>query len=273
MKRPVFPARDDLRPSARMLAFSLAIAACLSVQAVSAAAPTAKGKSKRPQAARYIATCSWDNPGLRPFMGDVVAAVDRYRDIPLAVRTRLKERMAVRQYDDFVDIERNAIVGQRQYEPGIREMHFGDNRVCGTITRTKWTPAMRERGLVYCEGDHCILVPTVCRNVSRIARRPLAETPGGGVPAGAVPEGGGHALYGWLTVQARGLDEPGWVGRSGPGVGPYTPFLPPYSGGPSWPIGPESASPVPEAPTWLMLAVGAAVVTGVARTRRRRPDR
>jgi hypothetical protein len=32
--------------------------------------------------------CSWDRPGVNPFMGDVVAAVDRYQDIPAAPRER-----------------------------------------------------------------------------------------------------------------------------------------------------------------------------------------
>ncbi len=37
--------------------------------------------------------CSWDRPGVNPFMGDVVAAVDRYQDIPAPVRAKLKARM------------------------------------------------------------------------------------------------------------------------------------------------------------------------------------
>jgi hypothetical protein len=247
--------------AARLAAAGVALAVCMTAQGADAH----KAKAKRAPAARYVAECSWDHPGLRPFMGDVVGAVDRYRDIPELVRTRLKERMAVRQYDEFVDIERDAIVGQRRYEPGIREMHFGDGRVCGVITRTKWTGAMRERGMVYCEGEHCILVPTVCRNVSRIRRKVFAEAPAPhrpDEPLPNVPEGGGYALYGWLTVQARKAEEPGWVGGPGPGVPPATPFLPPYSGGPGLP---ESALPVPEAPTWMMIGIGALLVVGVGR--------
>lgn len=255
-----------LKHTVRLAAAGMAMAACVAAQGAGTPSP----KAKRAAPARYVAACSWDHPGLRPFMGDVVAAVDRYRDIPQAVRTRLKERMAVRQYDEFVDIERDAIVGQRRYEPGIRDMHFGDGRVCGVITRTKWTDAMRERGMVYCEGEHCILVPTVCRNVSRIRRKVFAEAPPPRTPAEplpAVPEGGGYALYGWLTVQARQAELPGWVGGPGPGVAPGTPFLPPYTGGPGWP---ESALPVPEAPTWMMIGVGALLVAAYGRRRARR---
>ena len=56
--------------------------------------------------------CSWNRPGVDPFMGDVVAAVDRYRDIPADVRARLKTRMAKRQYDDLVSIRRDSIDGR-----------------------------------------------------------------------------------------------------------------------------------------------------------------
>jgi len=115
-------------------------------------------------------TCSWDRPGRNPFMGDVVAAIDRYVDIPTLVRIRLKQRMQARQYDDLVDIRRDEISGRQDYEPAIRDMQFGIDRVCRQVTREHWTAQMHERGLVYCEQGHCILVPTVCRNVSRVVR-------------------------------------------------------------------------------------------------------
>lgn len=114
--------------------------------------------------------CSWDRPGANPFMGDVVAAVDHYADIPAAVREKLKARMKARSYDDIAVIERDAIKGKDDYAPEIRDMHFGPGAVCRTVTRTKWTPKTQERGLVYCEDGQCILVPTVCRNVSRVNR-------------------------------------------------------------------------------------------------------
>lgn len=123
--------------------------------------------------------CSWDRPGANPFMGDVVAAVDHYADIPAAVREKLKARMKARSYDDIAVIERDAIKGKDDYAPEIRDMHFGPGAVCRTVTRTKWTPKTQERGLVYCEDGQCILVPTVCRNVSRVNRlqKPAAIAP------------------------------------------------------------------------------------------------
>ncbi len=130
--------------------------------------------SERAPRRERVAVCSWDRPGHNPFMGNVVAAIDRYSDIPTDVRVRLKQRMQARQYDEIVDIRRDSIHGKADYQPTIRDMHFGLDRVCAQVSRTGWTPQMHERGLVYCESGHCILVPTVCRNVSRIERTPAA---------------------------------------------------------------------------------------------------
>lgn len=129
--------------------------------------------------------CSWDRPGVNPFMGDVVAAVDRYQDIPAATRDKLKARMKARSYDDIALIERDGIrsAGKTEYAPEIRDMHFGPGAVCKTVTRDKWTAKTQERGLVYCEDGQCILVPTVCRNVSRIRR--LESKPAAVAPSGA----------------------------------------------------------------------------------------
>lgn len=127
-----------------------------------------------------LASCSWDRPGANPFMGDVVAAVDRYQDIPVEVRKTLKKRIAARQYDELATIKRDSIEGAYRYTD-LRDMHFGKGTICQTVTREKWKDTTQERGLVYCEDGHCLIVPTVCRNVSRITRAPmrnaLAEEP------------------------------------------------------------------------------------------------
>jgi PEP-CTERM motif len=128
--------------------------------------------------------CSWDKPGANPFMGDVVAAVDRYQDIPPETRNKLKARMKARTYEDMAVIGRDSITGKANYANDIRDMHFGSGSICSTVTRAKWTSTMQERGLVYCEDGHCILVPTVCRNVSRVTRL-APQRAAGGAPAEA----------------------------------------------------------------------------------------
>ena len=104
------------------------------------------------------------------------------RDIPAPVRAKLKARMAQRDYDEIVSIQRDGIKGSKAiYGSTISDMHFGANNVCKTVSRAKWTQKYEERGLVYCEDGQCILVPTVCRNVSRIQRM----TPRASAPAAA----------------------------------------------------------------------------------------
>jgi hypothetical protein len=142
--------------------------------------------------ATVLPQCSWDRPGANAFQGDVVAAVDRYTDIPVATRLALKKRIAARTYDELVEITRDAVTGSKGQYSDLRDMHFGKGAVCRTVSRTQWKPDAKERGLVYCEQDQCIIIPTVCRNVSRITRtanRPAAAAgPSGGAPAqAAVP--------------------------------------------------------------------------------------
>lgn len=130
-----------------------------------------------------LPACSWDRPGVDPFMGNVVAAVDRYTDIPAETRARLKQRMSTRQYDEIAAIRRDSITGKaNNYSAQIRDMHFGNGTVCREVTRAAWAEQTVERGLVYCEGEHCLIVPTVCRNLSRVTRLP--GTPVGGSSAG-----------------------------------------------------------------------------------------
>lgn len=155
----------------RLILAAACIAAALPAPAFAkaAAAPAA--------IASTLDTCSWDRPGHDPFMGDVVSAVDRYQDIPADVRERLKVRMARRDYDDVVSIRRDSIAGKSKarYSSAIRDMHFGSHRLCHTVSRAAWSAQTQERGLVYCDSRQCILVPTVCRNVSRITRAEVAN--------------------------------------------------------------------------------------------------
>lgn len=121
------------------------------------------------------AACSWASPGAKPYMGSIPAAIDAYTDIPIDVRTMLKAKMGVRAYDDIVEITKSGVSGRYQYVPALMDMHFGGGMCSGVVDRSAWTDAATERALIYCVGQHCIAVPTVCRNVSRIIRRPMSS--------------------------------------------------------------------------------------------------
>ena len=238
-------------------------------------------------ASMTLPTCSWDRPGANPFMGDVVAAVDRYTDIPEPVRAKLKARMETRQYDEIAAIRRDSVTGKHKYASEIRDMHFGQGQVCSTVTRAKWADDAVERGLVYCESGHCILVPTVCRNVSRIKRLDNERlTSAGGpsfqsasgmpafpmttpepvsivipqLPGGVSPDpgaGAGSTITGGGSTDNFGplVPLPGWGGGGG--------------GGGSWSRPPPDGllPTVPEPGTWLMALLGLAVVVAAARRR------
>ena len=249
--------------------------------------------------------CSWNRPGADPFMGDVVAAVDRYPDIAPQVREELKARMRARQYDEIVVISRDAIRGKGNYNARISDMHFGPGRVCRNVTRSGWSEQMQERGLVYCVQGVCILVPTVCRNVSRITRLPASATPAAGAApvaaAPAAPEAAGVPVIDSPDALRGGS----FTGAGAPPVVASTPFLPfdyvrtvggitPPAGmggggggglrpdqGSSIivppavilptlpPTGPTVLPAVPEPQTWAMLLAGLALLAGA--TLRRRP--
>jgi len=234
--------------------------------------------------------CAWDDPGRDPYLGEVPAAIDVYDDIPKPVRARLKERMARHAYDDFVEITRDTIAGTQDYEPQITGMHFGSKGLrCVTTTRDGWRPEHREHGLVYCEDGHCILVPTVCRNVSRIVRRPAPPPPVGELefdPPGAGPmETPGEGVAAWPGMLSPGPGDGGagpdaddgggrgggrtepwspWPGGGGGGIGGVAPIEPSL---PVAPAPPPVAAPVSEPGMGLLAAAGAALVFW----RRRRP--
>ncbi|HEY8708966.1 MAG TPA: MHFG family PEP-CTERM protein [Burkholderiaceae bacterium] len=249
-------------------------------------------------------SCAWERPGHNPFMSDVVAAVDDYRDIPPEVRARLKRRMARHDYDDIVRIRRDSITGRATYDATIRDMHFGTHQMCSSVTRAAWSARMQERGLVYCEGRQCILVPTVCRNVSRITRaaveaehveapddpadkgavapaevastHPAAEPPSKPLAADGSPSFAAPLDPGGSVALGAPPGGPYWgAGDAGPRYGPSSGSVPTITTASVPPLRPDSplpvtTPPVPEPQTWASMLGGLATL---AAWRRRRINR
>lgn len=218
-----------------------------------------------------IDTCDWRDPGHDPYMGEVPAAIEIYTDIAPAVRARLRARMAVRNYDDFVIIERDLIhSAQYVYGSEIRSMHFGSRgKVCNSVSRRGWSSSMQVLALVYCEGDTCIAVPTICRNVSRIDRygpqAPLAPPmatyplPGAENAPSGPPSPPGEAVR--LADAAPASPEASIADSPGYGPAPYYAYLPTASGGISFvPVPVPVVLAVPEPATWALMGVGLLVV-------------
>lgn len=115
------------------------------------------------------AYCSWDNPGANRYIGSVPEAIRNYSDIPKDIREKLYNRLKKHDFDDLANITKDYIAGKHEYQ-NLRDMHFGKNQVCTIVSRDKWKQESKELGLVYCEGEYCIIVPTVCGNISRVSK-------------------------------------------------------------------------------------------------------
>ncbi len=239
------------------------------------------------------ASCNWDHPGRDPFMNDLAQAVDVYKDIPEPIRDKLKQRLEHHAFDDLVVITRDAIEGQESYAPDITSMQFGSGKVCASVSRASWDSSMQESGLVYCEQGYCLLVPSVCRNLSRISRltpgpgQPTPETPGELVfePPGAIMPPGDElqppfpgapdTFFGEQPPVSAppATSPPGWSWPTGPfwlSSAPLpTGLLPPVLALPAAPLLPPPVSAVPEPSCSVLLGVGLAVLT-LARSLRRR---
>ena len=240
--------------------------------------------------------CSWAHPGANPYRGDPARALADF-DLSEATRLQLRALLAAHRYTDVATITRDDIVGAHAYTD-LREMHSGRGRVChGEVDRSAWSATHRERGLVYCTAEACVIVPTVCNNVSLVSRKPdrtaalddgpidiepaagppastPADTPSAVAPpldflpppdiVGALPvmpeaPGGGGGVPGGGNPIGGGGGDIGCcdIGTIGPGL---------PGGGGGLPVSPPSA--VPEAPAWTLLLAGLALVFARLRPRR-----
>ncbi|TWI50109.1 putative secreted protein with PEP-CTERM sorting signal [Pseudoduganella flava] len=217
--------------------------------------------------------CSWNRPGADPYRGTVAAALERYRDIPRADRVRIAERIAAGTPDDDVRIGRDTIDGQFRYRDEIRDMHFGGSatppRLCRAVNRHAWRADHTEPAAVYCSGEHCVVIPRVCGNVSRIERiRPKVPVTVDITLPAPPPTVPSPQPFDWATGTELGLaDHPVPAepeDETPPPARDLVQPTPPLV----WHTDPVPPAPVPEPSGWAMLVTGLAACAWCVRRRR-----
>lgn len=239
--------------------------------------------------------CSWAHPGANPYRGDPPAALADFA-MPEDTRRQLRTLMAAHRYTDVVTITRDGIVGQQRYAD-LREMHSGHGQLChGNVDRSAWSATHEERGLVYCVGETCVVIPIVCNNVSLLSRKPgeapmlggadepIDINPAAGPPAATpdvvvaqAPDSGPLDFIAPAGVPVA-PDSIGGGGGGSPGPSPRggSGGMPTLPGGgglccetvhPGAPAVITPTSPVPEAPAWSLLLAGLALVGALRRPR------
>jgi hypothetical protein len=231
--------------------------------------------------------CSWAHPGANPSRGAPTSAL---ADFPMSEDTRrqLRALMEAHRYTDVVTITRDDISGKSRYGD-LRMMHSGRGELChGSVDRSEWSATHQERGLVYCVGETCVIVPTVCNNVSLLSREPdepplqsgMADgpidiSPAAGPPAAQEPMTSALADNGPLDflpaagiVALPGTGAAGDGGGGGGGGGVSFPTPPTPGGGcctigTGTPIVVTPTSAVPELPVWAMLLAGLATLVAL----------
>lgn len=232
--------------------------------------------------------CAWSHPGANPYRGDPAAALADF-DLPPATRAALRDRLRAHAPTDTATITRDDIVGESGAYTDLREMHSGHGRVChGAVDRSAWSAQRREKALVYCADDACVIVPAICHNVSLVSRKPehaaeedgpidiepAAGPPQASAPQTPPPEDG---PLGFVPTPEGGSGAPpvGGPGDGTPSPGVPIDGAPPIGdGGPpvdTPPIGsppgdipcctaPPGLPAVPEAPAWMLVLAGFAAL-------------
>lgn len=232
-------------------------------------------------ATAMLSNCSWNSPGRNPYRGSVSEAVSRYVDIPAPVRSELIAKIQSGRADDLAIIMRDSVAGKFDYSPHLTSMHFGQRTVCEYVTRDNWAPTRREPASVYCSGEHCLIVPKICGNISRVRR----IVGGGGGTGASAPAPGAVALprpaEPGMVKSPEDVAAADAIAETIGSVGPFAEtaaFSSPFSGARHAPEldvpapGSEltQPAPVPEPATLGMLGAGLAVVFGAAWRARRR---
>ncbi len=175
--------------------------------------------------------CSWTHPGANPYRGDPAKVLSDFQ-LPDETRRKLRAMLHEHRATDVVTITRDDIVGDHRYAD-LRDMHSGRGSTChGSVDRSAWSAQHRERALVYCADDACVIVPTICNNVSLVSRKPDDVARGDDSPIDIEPAAGPPPANAPTQVPADGAPPfDGMPPTGGLGESPGVPPAPPGGGG------------------------------------------
>lgn len=124
----------------------------------------------------FLDNCDWTNPGLDSFRNGGGNLGDAIYRLPIDIEDKRKLTTLVekKDYVEMATITQKGIEGFYYKYDNLRYMAFGRNKICRNV-KMNWEPARVERGLVYCTPKVCVIIPTVCNNISLIDRHQRTE--------------------------------------------------------------------------------------------------
>lgn len=127
--------------------------------------------------AMYV-MCSWNNPGHDPYVGDTIQAVDSFT-IPKHARAEIKYKILKNTPDDVIEIGKYSVESKKySFNPNMLLMHFGKNKLCWGVDRSKWDNNHVEKAPIYCSSTYCVAIPYVCNNVTQLfSKRDIERVP------------------------------------------------------------------------------------------------
>lgn len=123
-----------------------------------------------------LTACNWDNPGHDPYTNTVSAALSQF-SIPAAHKNVIEAQIKAGANTGMVFITKDGLVSPDRNLSTFMMMTFGKNKMCYGVERTRWADSHYEPAKLYCSGDYCVMIPTVCGNITQVFPRQTIGEP------------------------------------------------------------------------------------------------